>query len=242
MLNLTVNCNPAIRLAHQGHHVTLSDISSAELEVAKSNAVASGTVLAAIVVTDACHMGACPEIYRSNHFDIVLCLGPLYHLLHLPERQRILRDLTYITKPDGYLLCAFVTIFAHLRDVAKKDPSRLYRETSFYTGYLETGVYNRGVMPMHHSQLGEIKQLFADLNGRDGSGEGKARVCLTIERIVGTESFLAGKMDEQLRKLTEHEFQEWVSVSLKFAENEEIAGSADHVLVVVKKSRQVNTE
>ena len=113
--------------------------------------------------------------------------------------------------------------YAHLRDVAKKDPGRLLREKAFYSEYIQTGRYVR-TMPMHHTSGGQIHDLFHKASK------------WSVERFVGTESFLAGRMATMLRTLTEEEFREWANIALKFAEDPYAAGGADHILVVAKAS------
>lgn len=164
-----------------------------------------------------------PRLFKTTHYDLILCLGPFYHLLSENDRFKLLKDCIDMVKPQGYIFTAFVTMFAHLRDVAKKDPARLAREADFYSQYFTTGQYTR-TFPMHHTHLVEVRELFE-----------KVSEYARVEHVVGCESFLAGPFASGFQSLSPAELQPWIDIALRFAEDIGVAGAADHVLVIVKK-------
>ena len=96
---------------------------------------------------------------------MVLCQGPMYHILEEQDRINVLRACKYVTKLSSYILVAFVTRFAHLRDLAVKDPRRLIREEEFYNRYLEDGKYTRNPqIQSHHVMSTEIFTLYDQVN------------------------------------------------------------------------------
>jgi S-adenosylmethionine-dependent methyltransferase len=155
-----ITINAAIDLAKLGHSVTLSDISSSELDIAIKHAKTQKVELAAIAKVDAREVRA-SLLFKESHYDIVLCLGPFYHLLLEEERTQLLKDCAAMTKFGGYVLAAFITKYAHLRDLANKDPGRLLGEKHFYDKYLQDGQYTRNPnSSSHHTNTVEIQQLF----------------------------------------------------------------------------------
>lgn len=45
---------------------------------------------------------------KDDEFDVVLCLGPLYHLSKKEERDQCLKECYRILKPNGYLLTSYI--------------------------------------------------------------------------------------------------------------------------------------
>ncbi len=45
--------------------------------------------------------------YKDNHFDIVLLLGPMYHLCEQTEQKRALSEAIRVTKPGGTIFAAY---------------------------------------------------------------------------------------------------------------------------------------
>ncbi|PVH71296.1 S-adenosyl-L-methionine-dependent methyltransferase, partial [Cadophora sp. DSE1049] len=186
----------AVELAKRGHNVTLLDISSSELSLAAQYAQTEGVQLEGIHIADASALfTSCPSLLTQlGTFDIVLLLGPLYHLLEEEERVSAVRDAARLLKPcfgedrdgeedgGGVLLASFLTTFGHLRGVARGDPGRLTSEWGWYEGYLglgeggeengeEKGKYTRrkaeGVVS-HHVHPSEIRGLFEKVNFSSG--------------------------------------------------------------------------
>lgn len=144
--------------------------------------------------------------------------GPLYHLLATQAE---------VTIPGGFILAAFVTMFAHLRDIAAKDPGRLLLKKPFYTEYLRTREYTANpATGMHHFHVEEIRDLFQRVSSASR---------LSLERLVACEGFLGGRLSANLSGLGDQEFQEWLHVILQFAEDPSALGSADHLLAVARK-------
>ena len=221
---LVVTSFVAIELAKQGHKVTLSDISSSELELAEDHAKSENVLLEKIVQADARDLGS--FFSAKEEYDVVLLLGPLYHLLEESERIRTLEDCISITKLGGFIICSFVTKFAHLRDLVSKDPRRLKREKKFYEEYIVTGRYTRNqAILSHHTHPAEIQHLFGKV----------ARHGLEVRRTVGCEGFLGGSLSKHLIGLNEEEYKTWVDIIMDTAEDPHILSASDHIAVVAQK-------
>lgn len=85
---------------------------------------------------------------------------------------------------------------------------------------------------MHHVRIGEVKEFFQRYQS-----EG----LLVVEKMVSCEGFLGGGLSKDLasRVKSEEEFQAWVDLMVRLAEDEEetesTLGMADHLLVVARK-------
>lgn len=224
----------AVELAKQGHIVTLVDISQEELNKAELHAKEEGVALDSITCADANDIRSFPDVFKENYYDIVLCQGPLYHLISIEERLYVLLSCMAAAKKEGFVIAAFVTKFAHLRDLAQKDPLRLSREAEFYEQYLITGEYTRNPRNVsHHTHREQVQELFEACEAAEDEGYMR----LDIKRMVACESFLGGGLSTKIRELDDEGFKPWLELALEVAEDPDV-GTADHLLVVAKKTRR----
>jgi S-adenosylmethionine-dependent methyltransferase len=219
----------AIALASRGHRVTLSDLSGKSLDIARRNAEKGTVQLDAIIHANALDIAQHSLLISSiGTFDMVLCLGPLYHLVVSEERASVIRNCISMAKPGGYILLAYVTVYAHLRNLAKRDPSRLANEWSFYEEYMNSGKYTRNPetrsFHIHHAKLQQ--ELFA-FGGQ-----------VTLEKVLSCEGFLGSSGGIGLATLSETDMKRWIDVVMRTADHTETLNSADHLLVIL---RRVNT-
>jgi S-adenosylmethionine-dependent methyltransferase len=189
----------------------LNDISEKSLAIAKQNADKQAIQLTAVVHANALDIAQHPALKASQaSFDIVLCLGPLYHLVAPDERESVIRNCIAMARPGGYVLLAYVTIYAHLRDLASREPARLEGEWEFYKGYMGKGEYTRNPettsFHVHPAHVREELTPFGDE--------------VRVEKIVSCEGFL-GSSD--------------VEVVMMSADSVETLNCADHLLVVLRK-------
>lgn len=123
-------------LADQGHSVDLRDLTPELIQIAQQTQEKRRTenkpLLNSIGVSNALDKSGLPE----ENFDAVLLLGPLYHLMNESERVTAVRNALDLVKKGGVLVCAFITVAAHLRDVAMRDARRVVKDADFYAKYV----------------------------------------------------------------------------------------------------------
>ena len=102
----------AIPLASEGYEVHLVDPFVFHVEQARHAAAESGVTLASARVGDARKL----EGFDDMSADVVLLLGPLYHLTERGERLSALGETRRILRPGGVLIAAYITRFASLYD------------------------------------------------------------------------------------------------------------------------------
>lgn len=216
----------AIALANQGHQVTLIDLSEKSLDIARRNAEKEAVQLNAIIHANALDISQHSLLEASyGSFDIVLCLGPLYHLVAAEERASVIRNCILMAKPGGYILLSYVTIYAHLRDLARREPSRLASEWEFYRQYLDSGEYTRNPdttsFHVHPADLLEEFLAFRDQ--------------VNVEKVLSCEGFLGSSGAKDLATMNEDEMKRWVDVVMLSADRAETLNCADHLLVILRK-------
>ncbi|MGH3354135.1 MAG: class I SAM-dependent methyltransferase [Nocardioides sp.] len=97
----------AAALADAGHRVTLLDPVIEQVEQAR----ASGTFLDALV-GDARGLP-----FGRSSLDVVLLLGPLYHLADREDRLQVLREAIRVVRPGGWVFAAAIPRLARLTAV-----------------------------------------------------------------------------------------------------------------------------
>ncbi|GAC1330867.1 MAG: methyltransferase domain-containing protein [Candidatus Dormibacteria bacterium] len=95
----------AIWLIRRGHPVVLGDLSTKMLEIARRELEAAGVTAEAVVELDARDLAR----YDDGEFDVVLSLGPMYHLVDAGDRARAAREAARVLKPGGLLLATVMT-------------------------------------------------------------------------------------------------------------------------------------
>ena len=104
----------AFLLAEMGYKVHLIDPIALHIQQAKETAKNSKFKLASYTVGDA------RQLDQDNAVDVVLLLGPLYHLVREEDRQQALQEAYRVLKPGGILFAAAITRFASFMDAMHK--------------------------------------------------------------------------------------------------------------------------
>ena len=206
----------AITLAQLGYQVTLVDLSSASLDLAKQKATEAGLELEAYVHANALDLTAFPEA----SFDAALLLGPLYHLHKLEERRTALRQAHRLLKPGGLVFASVITRFASFRDAAVHGYSYVLDDPAYSEKLLATGIHDNGI--------GFADAYFAHPDEVIPLGESAGFNTL---RLMGCEGVLAAH-EEYVNSLigADHDF--WLDINYRMAQEPSLLGASDHLLYI----------
>jgi S-adenosylmethionine-dependent methyltransferase len=209
----------AIALAQRGYHVTLADLSTVSLELAKQKAGEAGVELDGFVHANALDLTAFPE----GSFDAALLLGPLYHLLKLEERQAALRQAQSLLKPGGLIFATVITRFASFRDAALHGYSYVLDDPAYSERLLATGINDNG--------KGFTDAYFAHPDEVIPLGESAGFSTL---RLMGCEGILA-EQEQYVISLTGKSQEIWLDFNYRFAQEPCLLGASDHLLYIGRK-------
>ena len=106
----------AFWLAERGYEVHLLDAVPRLVEEARRRSSCASRGLASCRVADARALAVTDE-----SLDLVLLLGPLYHLVDAADRQTALREVTRVLRPGGVLLAAGISRWASALDGLARD-------------------------------------------------------------------------------------------------------------------------
>lgn len=96
-------------LAQQGHSVHLLDYTPLHIEQAKENSKKHKIELSSYTCGDARQVP-----FKNNQFDLVLEMGPLYHLQDEEDRMLCLSEAMRILKDNGIIICEAISRYANL--------------------------------------------------------------------------------------------------------------------------------
>jgi len=110
----------ALELARAGHTVTMADLSAANVAFAQRKAAERGVRLACLQA-DATNLTE----FAASAFDVVLLLGPLYHLVESEERERAVCEAVRVLRDNGVIFAAFINRLPFVVDALAEDPEAL---------------------------------------------------------------------------------------------------------------------
>lgn len=96
----------AFYLAEKGHTVTACDLVAHNVEMMRDNPGAQK--LKEISVRNVLDLSCFP----TGQFDVVLCMGALYHLSNERDRKKAILECRRVLKSDGFLALAYLNKFA----------------------------------------------------------------------------------------------------------------------------------
>ena len=211
----------SIMLAKKGYDVTLVDISPKNVEFAADKAKDENVLIRAICA-DALDLGR----HITGKFDIVQCMGPLYHLLDEKDRKNCVRQCLAHLEPGGIFVASFISSYAFLTDVIIHYPETIKQYKSLFLKCDESSCNvesedNPGFTDAYFTYPLDIEHFF------DGLGLRK----LVIAGVEG----LANLNEQAIRQLPDDIVQDWIDLSYAMSQDKLIWGANQHFLYIGRK-------
>lgn len=209
-------------LARRGCRLHLVDISARLLDAVEEKLRQSG--LGGSIDGRAQASSTNLEGVSTESVDVVLLLGPLYHLQSLIERQSSVQESSRILKPGGSLFAAGINRLAYFRDLLRMKFAPASQRVAFHHQYLRDG----NVDPEHAPPLGyghlSTASEFLDLFGD------------RFEKMafLGVESFTSA-WQEIFGNLPASEKEVWLDLVEDTCQTPEGIGQSDHFLFLGRK-------
>jgi len=196
-------------LAQQGHMVTACDISAHHVELIKSKP--ESDKLAEIAVSNVLDLSR----FDDGAFDVVLCMGALYHLNNINDREKCLSECLRVLKVGGLFVGAYINRHAVCIQSFLENLSDEVQERKELA---KTGVFNV-FYGMDFKEINTLTNQFP------------------LEKIVdiGIDG-LAYPLSQWLNNLTSSEFEEYMGYHISTCEQPSIIGNSIHGLWIGRKS------
>lgn len=209
----------SLHLAALGADVTLLDLSPANVAFALAKAKERGLRLAG----HAADVRALESAVEGT-FDVVLLMGPMYHLLEEQDRILAVEACLRVLKPGGILCVAFIQTVAGMIYAAREAP-----ESILWEG--EDQFYNMILARRDFAGVGFTHAFFID---SDNVLPFMARFPLEKLHLIASESITA-PFEHQLKAAAPEALAKWVDLAEKLAEREDLRAFAEHLLYIGRK-------
>ena len=206
----------SIALAKEGYQVTSIELVESNLEVLKKNSSELNNLQA--FQGDALNLSR----FADNEFDVTLLFGPLYHLYEKEDVHKAIDEAIRVTKEDGIILIAFLSVYAilfdnylngTLKEGIKENFDESYRvkhfEEQLFTGY----------------DIVEFEDLFEEKK-------------VTHLKTVAVDSILELAEGRKDFAMSDEELEAFSKYHLATCEKRELLGASSHLLYICKKNEK----
>lgn len=209
----------AFYLADRGHQVTATDITPRHVEIIdtilKEKAYSMQTA-----VLDATDM----SMFEDETFDVVLNMGPFYHLLTENQRAKCMSESLRVLKKGGLIFTAYIPRYYVFQYLAMSD--NYYLDKRLADQFVQTGVLKHDDekcfwTDTYYASKQEMEQMYLS-NGVE-----------IVDHFAqdGLTPLFASKVDGW----NEEEFKTWCDYHYSVCREESILGASNHVIIVGRK-------
>ncbi len=215
----------SIYLASKGHKVTLLDLTKKHIEIAKEKAIQNKVELEGYIHGNALEL---PK-YNLGQFDVILLMGPLYHLLKYEDREKVVKDTLSLLKPGGILIVSFISGYAPILDMLKCDPSGIDNSEKLLR-YINNGVNKAkdGFTTAYFMTPSEIRSFISKFKLKELA-------------FAGVEGYSAIS-EEKINELPKEKFEKWIDIIYSLSEDQQTFACSEHYLYVGKLKLSSDTE
>ena len=203
----------SIALAKEGYEVTAVELLDVNVEILKENA--SNIKNIKVYQGDALNL----SMLKDNTYDMVLVLGPMYHLYNNEHHNRAIDEAIRLAKKDAILMFAYLSVHGVLLSN--------YSTGDFLAGIEEN--FDKKFNIKHFPA-----QYFTTFTIKDFENLFKNKRTKKLKSI-STDNILEILIDVKDFTLTEQDFEVFKNYHLKFCENKEMQGYSNHLLYICKK-------
>lgn len=209
-------------LQAQGHEVSLVDLSPVNIGLAQSYSKSSGVILKKMEVADAIRLP-----FPDHAFDLVLLLGPLYHLIDRSERVKALMEALRVLKPGGTVIAAVISRYASMIDGFLQDLVLDDRFFEMLKSDLRTGIHLNETDNLQYfttAYLHTPEDIKSEINE---SG-------LSLEKLVAVESFGWAVKNFHLKEKDPGYMAKLFEIIRSVESDDNLIAMSPHILAIAK--------
>ena len=209
----------AFYLADRGHDVTATDITPRHIDIIRKTLQEKSYDMQTAVL-DATDM----SMFADETFDVVLNMGPFYHLTDVSQREKCVSECLRVLKKGGLLVTAYIPRFYVFQYVAMSDSK--YLDAKLSEQLIQTGVLKHDDelcfwTDTYYATKQEMEQLYQS-NGME-----------IVDHFAqdGSTPAFSAKVDTW----NEQQFATWCDYHYSVCREESILGAGNHVIIVGRK-------
>ncbi len=204
----------SLTLAEMGYDITAVELVPHNIEIMKKKVKANHNIK--IFEGNACDM----SVFESDTYDIVLLLGPMYHLFTDEDKHKALGEAIRLAKTDGVIYASYCN-----------------NDTSIYKFFFKNIVLDyleKGLIKDNYHTVSAPEEIFELYRKADIDRLMKSHN-VTRLHFVGVD-MLSYICDDRLDLLSNREFEEYMKFLSNLCEREDCVGLSIHMLDVFKKN------
>jgi len=194
-------------LADKGHIITACDLVEHHVNIIKSNP--DTDKLEDIAVCNVLDLSR----FYENSFDVVLCMGAMYHLSSDEEKTKAIQECTRVCKPGGMVVLSYLNYFAV---VAAEVQNGLCNLDDLLTAFED------GSDCLWKATIPNKMEQYVKTSG------------LEILHNIGTDG-ISFVLSEKVNAATDEDFYKWMEYIYKHCEEPSILGYSMHGLLIGRK-------
>lgn len=194
-------------LADKGHTVTACDLVEYNIDIIRSKP--NAVKLADIAVCNVLDL----SLFKDNSFDVVLCMGAMYHLPSDDEKMKAIQECTRVCKQDGMVVLSYLNYYPVVADGVDKGLGNL----DVILAALEDGSDNLWRATTPAKMEGYVKDAGIEVMHNIGAD--------------GISFVLADKVNAA----SDEAFEKWMEYIYKHCEEPSILGYSMHGLLIGRK-------
>ena len=205
----------SISLAKEGYDVTSVELVKSNLKVLKENSKGIKNIKA--------YQGDALDLTRfeDNTFDMVLVLGPMYHLYFNTDQNRAIDEALRVCKENGIIMFAFIPVHNFIFSYGMKSTSSVVEtiKENFTEDFKPRQFPEQGFTGF---EIADFKKLFKNKNFKP-------------LHMVSTDSIVDIEEDRNGFSMTDEDFEFFKKYHLATCENPTMQGLSSHLLYVGRK-------
>lgn len=209
----------AFHLADKGHNVTATDITPRHIEIIK-NATKSKPYEIKAQVLDAIDM----SVFEDETFDIVLNMGPFYHLIEESNRVKCFNESLRVLKKGGLLITAYIPRYYVFQYVALQND--YFLDSKLAQQLIKTGILRHDDekcfwTDTYYATPEEMEDLY------------RSEKIEIIDHFAqdGATAHFANEVDN----FSDEQFKIWCDYHYSVCRERSLLGASNHVVIVGRK-------
>lgn len=150
--------------------------------------------------------------YAEESYDVVLLMGPLYHLEREEDRLQCIREAKRVCKKDGKIFFAFIS-----------NDMVIMTELSYNPNFFAGSTYDHSSFAAENFPFVffTVDQMYEMLRKAD----------VRVEKAVASDGF-SELMEQQINALSAADYEQYVKYHFYRCEKPELLGCSNHVLMI----------
>lgn len=160
------------------------------------------------------------SIFKDEQFDVVLCLGPLYHLSKTEDKLKCISECTRVLKKGGIIAFSYINNFMSFLGNVKRNKAYLTKRN--IRNHLDLGIEESKIF--NFIKPDEMNNLIN-------------KFPIKMIKHISTDG-ISPLMDDTINNMNKDELDLWFQYHLKTCEEESLLGYTLHGLVICKKNNR----